>query len=134
MSKNKLISLSVLMTFLTIPFAANACSIHFKVVNNSGEYMRNIFVAGPWGRKSSENGQDLPTLGSSFTYHAEGSAFSCHGHYWLAFWDYHQYEPSIKKHDYEKDTYVTATITDQCKKVKGRGYYECAVKWSPSSS
>ncbi len=57
---------------------AMACDVYIKVINQSGGHVDRVSVIGPWGRYS--NDHDLSN-NASFTYHATGSAFTCHGEY-----------------------------------------------------
>ncbi len=57
-----------------------ACKVDIKVVNATGTTLTNVSVCGPWSRHSTDHSLDD---GEDFTYHASGSAFSCHGKYSL---------------------------------------------------
>ncbi len=66
---------------------AMACDVYIKVTNESGGDVDLVSVVGPYGRTSTNH--DLKN-NASFTYHATGSMFSCHGKYYvdsLAFQD-----------------------------------------------
>lgn len=57
-----------------------ACSIYVKVYNDTDHYFdshNHVVVLGPYGRNHARTMQP----GGSFTYHAVGSAFTCHGTY-----------------------------------------------------
>ncbi len=55
-----------------------ACDVYITVHNGLADQMDGLQVKGPFSRRSDVH--DLKS-GESFTYHATGSAFSCHGDY-----------------------------------------------------
>ncbi len=57
---------------------AIACDVYITVHNGLADQMDGLQVHGPFGRYSDVH--DLKS-GESFTYHATGSALSCHGDY-----------------------------------------------------
>ena len=129
------IVLAALSSFLIInptTSYASSCSIHFTVNNESGHLIGGIDVQGPWFRASSEH--NLKN-GEHFKYHADGSAFNCHGKYWVTNVGWHPsltesaganitYTVDSDKHNIKHNISETITILPDCSK-SGR----CSTDW-----
>ncbi len=76
----KIFKTLIVVTGLLCSAQAMACDVYIKVTNESGADIDRITVGGPYSRLSTHH--DL-TNGASFTYHATGSLFTCHGNYYL---------------------------------------------------
>ncbi len=74
----KIIKILLIAACLLGSIQAMACDVYIKVTNESGHDVDGVYIGGPWGRSSTDH--DL-TNGASFTYHATGSMFTCHGKY-----------------------------------------------------
>ncbi len=76
----KIIATILILLSLITSAEAVACSVYIKVINSTGTTLKNVKVKGPWSRRSS--GHEMKNQ-STFTYHATGNAFTCHGEYQL---------------------------------------------------
>ncbi len=74
----KIFKTLIVITGLLCSAQAIACDVYIKVINQSGHEALGVYIGGPWARSSTE--YDMKN-GDSFTYHATGSAFTCHGKY-----------------------------------------------------
>ncbi len=74
----KVIKTLIVVTGLLCSAQAMACDVYIKVINQSGGHVDGVSVVGPHVRQSHDHDLDN---GASFTYHATGSLFSCHGEY-----------------------------------------------------
>ncbi len=72
----KTIKILLIAAGLLGPIQAMACDVYIKVTNESGQDVDGVYIGGPYGRSSTDH--DLKN-GASFTYHATGSMFTCHG-------------------------------------------------------
>ncbi len=97
----------LIVTGLLCSVQAMACDVYIIVKNATGTDIDNASVNGPWGRYSDEH--ELKN-GESFTYHATGSAFTCHGEYGIGpqSGDPHCH---MGIHDVQMDSDGTATYT-----------------------
>ncbi len=93
----KVITLLV-VTSLLGSTQAIACSVNINVTNSTGETLKSVSVDGPFSRYSDDH--ELKD-GESFTYHASGSLFTCHGGYSLSMssGDPHCYMSGVDEND-----------------------------------
>lgn len=112
--------------FLTsISTSALACKIKVTAINNSDVVFNAVRIKGPWGRESSVSGKSLQpgeTIKHTFT----GSAFTCHGDYWLTgsitkdISSGIEYAMDENQEKISEDAVATVTITNVINKEKSK--------------
>ncbi len=94
----KAVNTFLVVTGLLCSVQSMACSVYINVENSTGDTLNSVSVEGPWGRYSTDHEMKN---GESFSYHASGSMFTCHGNYNLSMssGDPHCYMSGVDEND-----------------------------------